>query len=407
MRNGLFAWRRRFDDLPLPPPVRFLLVGFSGVGVNMAVLWLLLGRMGFPALPSLAAAVETSICSNFLLNDVWTFGAGMRRRSWRARFAAFHGAAAVAAGVNVGVFFLLTSIVGMPYLAANPVAILVASVINFGVSASWIWRAKPVSTVAFVAKDAGRRSRQRRVVVVPTYNESANIRTLLDRVLSLGDEYEVLVVDDSSPDGTGEIVAAVAAGEPRVHLMSRGAKMGIATAYVAGFRAALDLGADLIYQMDSDFSHDPSDLCRLGDGATPGGVVIGSRYVTGGSTPGWPLRRIILSRTANHAARMLLGIPVRDATGGFKCWSREALGGLPLDSVQSSGFAFQVEMNYLAWRSGFALAEVPITFEDRKAGKSKASLGVGIEMAAVICRLFLNPARTYAPALQPSLSKEH
>jgi dolichol-phosphate mannosyltransferase len=158
--------------------------------------------------------------------------------------------------------------------------------------------------------------------------------------------------------------------------------------------------------MDGDFSHDPGDLRRLGDAADAGSVVIGSRYVDGGSTPGWPWRRILLSRVANRAARILIGIPVRDATGGFKCWSRQVLASLPLDSVHSTGFAFQIEMNYLAWKSGFSLVEVPITFEDRKAGQSKASLAVAIEMAAVICRLFLNPAAPYAPSLQRSFTKE-
>ncbi len=191
----------------------------------------------------------------------------------------------------------------------------------------------------------------------------------------------------------------MAAAQPRIHLLSRTSKMGIASAYTTGFRTALALGAELIYQMDSDFSHDPDDLRCLGAAANSNSVVIGSRYVAGGSTPGCPLRRIVLSRAANRAARSLLGIPVRDATGGFKCWSRHVLASLPLDSVHSSGFAFQIEMNYLAWQSGFSLVEVPITFEDRKAGQSKASLRVAIEMAAVICRLFLNPSRPYAPNL--------
>ncbi len=177
------------------------------------------------------------------------------------------------------------------------------------------------------------------------------------------------MVDDSSPDGTGDIVDAIAADEPRVHVMHREGKMGIGTAYVAGFKRALELGADLIYQMDSDFSHDPDDLRRLGAAAMPNSVVIGSRYVVGGSTPGWPLRRILMSQVSNRATRILVGIPVRDATGGFKCWSRYVLGSVPLDSVHSSGFAFQVEMNNLAWRLGFSLVEVPITFEDRKAGR--------------------------------------
>jgi dolichol-phosphate mannosyltransferase len=396
MRRTLLSWWRAFDSLPLPPPVRFLFVGASGVGVNMAVLWLLVGRFGLPMLLAAVLAVETSICSNFALNDVWTFGEGRRVRPWPARVSTFHIAAALAAGANLGLFLMLNS-AGVYYLVANVFAIGVASVINFGISAAWIWRPKPLASTTVDEAEPGVAAK--RIVVVPTYNESANIRRLLERVLSLGPEYEVLVVDDSSPDGTGKIVSGMMTAQPRIHVLSRASKMGIASAYTTGFRTALALGAELIYQMDSDFSHDPDDLRRLGAAVNSNSVVIGSRYVTGGSTPGWPLRRIVLSRAANRAARSLLGIPVRDATGGFKCWSRHVLASLPLDSVHSSGFAFQIEMNYLAWQLGFSLVEVPITFEDRKAGQSKASLRVAIEMAAVICRLFLNPSRPYAPNL--------
>ena len=397
MRRALLAGWRLFDALPLPPPVRFLIVGGSGIGVNMGVLWLLVGHFGMASVPAVVLAVETSICTNFLLNDVWTFGSGRTVRPWRARVLVFHGAAALAAGVNLALFLLLTTVGSVYYLAANLVAIGVASVINFGVSATWIWRAGPPPGPVLDAGSNWSEGRpSKRIVVVPTYNESANIAHLLECILSLGHDYEALVVDDSSPDGTGDIVDAVATKEPRVHAIHRQGKMGIGTAYVAGFRRALALGADLVYQMDSDFSHDPDDLRRLGAAAMPNCVVIGSRYVVGGSTPGWPLRRILMSRVANRATRILVGIPVRDATGGFKCWSRYVLGSLPLDSVHSSGFAFQVEMNNLAWRLGFSLVEVPITFEDRKAGQSKASLRIGLEMAAVICRLFLNPTQPYA-----------
>ena len=308
------------------------------------------------------------------------------------RALAFHATAATAAAVNLGLFILLTSAVGVHYLPANLLAIAVAAGINFTVSASWTWRAAPPPVfVAASGAAAAPGLSGKRVVVLPTYNESANIRRLLERVLSLGSEYEALVVDDSSPDGTGEIVAAMAGEEPRVHLITRPEKLGLGSAYVAGFRRALELGADLVFQMDSDFSHDPDDLPRLAAAATCGNVVVGSRYVSGGATSGWPLRRILVSRAASLAARILLRVPVNDATGGFKCWSRAALAALPLDSVRSTGFAFQVEMNYFAWRLGIPLVEVPVTFEDRKAGKSKASLGVGIDMAAVIWRLFLRP----------------
>ena len=372
----------------------------------MGALWALLSSAGLPLFLAEALAIEISICSNFLLNDIWTFGAGRRARPWWARASAFHATAAVAGGVNLCLFLLLTSVVDLHYLEANLIAIAAASVINFGISASWTWSARPSFAPASIPESGwDPQLPARRIVIIPTYNESANIRRLLERILSLGREYEALVVDDSSPDGTGEIVAALAASEPRIHMIRRGAKMGLASAYISGFRMALRTGADLIYQMDSDFSHDPDDLRRLGEAATGSNVVIGSRYVAGGATPGWPLHRSLVSQVANRSARVLLGIPIHDATGGFKCWSRRALASLPLDSIRSTGFAFQVEMNYLAWRSGFPLVEVPITFEDRKAGRSKASLSIGIEMAAVVCRLFLNPSWP-APSLRPSLSKE-
>jgi dolichol-phosphate mannosyltransferase len=308
--------------------------------------------------------------------------------------------------VNLGLFVLLTSVAGLHYLEANLIAIAAASVINFGISASWTWRSKrPLASASVPVARWEPESSSRRIVVIPTYNESANIRRLLERILSLGQEYEALVVDDSSPDGTGEFVEAMAASEPRIHMIRRRGKMGLASAYISGFRVALGMGADLIYQMDSDFSHDPDDLRRLGEAVTPGSVVIGSRYVAGGSTPGWPLPRILFSRIVNQAARILLGIPIHDVSGGFKCWSRRALASLPLDSIRSAGFAFQVEMNYLAWRTGFCLVEVPIAFKDRKAGRSKASLGIGIEMAAVVCRLFLSSSWP-TPAPRPSMSKE-
>ncbi len=397
---------RRLDALPLPLAFRFFAVGLTGVAVNMLVLWLSLGRLGLPRALAASLAVEVSICWNFVLNDAWTFGAERQVRPWRSRVLAFHGAAAVAGVMNLSLFLLLTSAGSLHYLAADLMAIAAASAVNFVISASWIWRVKTPVPLPPDADDTWRLRRAKRVVVIPTYNESANIRRLLERILSLGDEYEALVVDDSSPDGTGRIVADMAPEEPRLHLLSRPVKMGIASAYISGFRMALKMGADLIYQMDSDFSHDPADLVRLAGAATPGSVVIGSRYVPGGSTPGWPLLRVLMSRTSSLAAHLLLGIPVQDATGGFKCWGRRALAGLPLDSVRSSGFAFQVEMNHLAWRSGFKLVEVPITFEDRKAGRSKASVGVGLEMAAVICRLFLNPARAYAPGLEARTTRE-
>lgn len=230
------------------------------------------------------------------------------------------------------------------------------------------------------------------IVVVPTYNEAENVGPLMDAVLAQGPRFEVLIVDDGSPDGTGELVAAKASGEPRLHLIRRAGKLGLGTAYVRGFQEALALGADLVIQMDSDFSHDPADLPRLVEAAGRADVVIGSRYVAGGSTPGWPWYRHLASGGAGLACRALLGIPIRDATGGFKCWRRQALEQLPLERVRCRGFAFQLEMNYLSWRSGYSIVETPVRFVDRERGRSKMSLAITVEGALLLGRLSLGRA---------------
>ncbi len=233
----------------------------------------------------------------------------------------------------------------------------------------------------------------KKIVVIPTYNEAANIRGLLAAVLAHGPDYEALVVDDASPDGTGDIVAALAAHEPRVHLLSRQRKLGLGTAYVAGFQRALELGAGLVFQMDADLSHDPADLPRLAWAAEQADVAVGSRYVRGGYTVGWPWHRRLVSAGMNVACRLLLRTPVRDVTGGFKCWRRHVLEALPLSQVRATGFAFQIEMSYLARQAGFSQVEVPVAFVDRRAGASKMSLAIALEAAALLARLSLAPPR--------------
>lgn len=235
-------------------------------------------------------------------------------------------------------------------------------------------------------------SERRTIVVVPTYNEAANVDPLIDAVLAQGPRFEVLVVDDASPDGTGDIVAARASTEPRLHLMRRGGKLGLGTAYVTGFREALRLGADLVVQMDADLSHDPRELPRLTAAAESADVVVGSRYVAGAATPGWPWYRRLISRGTGLACRLALRIPVKDVTGGFKCWHRRVLEELPLEEVHSRGFAFQIEMNHLCWRSGHRITEEPVTFAERKRGRSKMSLAISVEAALLVCRLALGGA---------------
>jgi dolichol-phosphate mannosyltransferase len=226
-----------------------------------------------------------------------------------------------------------------------------------------------------------------KLVIVPTYNERDNIVTLLDRLLALPFGLDVLVVDDNSPDGTGDLVEARKAGAPRVHLLRRPGKMGLGSAYVAGFRYALSNGAQFVFEMDADFSHDPDSIGDFLKAAENADVVLGSRYLHGVTVVHWPLKRLILSYAANVYTRLITGLPVRDATGGFKCFRRRALEAVDLDHVRSDGYSFQIEMSYKCWRKGFRIVEIPITFVDRRAGVSKMNQKIVWEAAWMVWRL--------------------
>jgi dolichol-phosphate mannosyltransferase len=208
---------------------------------------------------------------------------------------------------------------------------------------------------------------------------------MAEAVLAQGEDIHILFVDDNSPDGTGEVIDALSAESPRVHCLHRTKKEGLGRAYVAGFKKALELGAENIIQMDCDFSHDPKDVPRLL--AADGDLVIGSRYVRGGSTPGWPLKRRLISRAGGIFIRAVTGMPIADPTGGFKRWRREALEKLDLDSVESSGYSFQLEMNHRAWKRGLRIAETPIAFVDRERGYSKITPGIAVESVRIALRL--------------------
>jgi dolichol-phosphate mannosyltransferase len=380
------SWPDRLREMPLPRLARFALVGVTGVGVNTGMLWLLRAGAGLPLPAASALAIETAVWNNFLLNDLWTFHEQRHRRPWWARAAAFHATAATAAAINLGLLLALVTWAGMHYLVANLIAIAVAAAVNYVVSALWTWRPPTPHPRAALGSP---RATSRKIVVVPTYNEAENVERLVDAVLAQGPDYEVLVVDDASPDGTGEIVTAGAAREPRLHLLRRKGKLGLGTAYVDGFQEAMRLGADLVLQMDCDFSHDPADLPRLTATAATADVAIGSRYVAGGRTEGWPWHRRLISQGTSLACRGLLGLPLRDVTGGFKCWHRQVLEELPLEEVRCRGFAFQIEMSYLCWRAGYSMAEVPVTFANRRQGRSKLSLAITLEAAALLWRLAL------------------
>lgn len=212
---------------------------------------------------------------------------------------------------------------------------------------------------------------ERVLVVVPTYNERVNVPLIVPAILGQDPCIEVLVVDDSSPDGTGELADQLAAENPRVHVLHRSQKEGLGKAYIAGFRWALDHGYDLIFEMDADFSHDPRFLPTFLDAIQDADLVIGSRYKTGVNVINWPISRLLLSLGANQYARLVTGLPLADSTGGFKCFRRRVLEAIPLERVRSNGYAFQIEMSYLAWRKGFRLKEIPIVFTDRVEGQSK------------------------------------
>lgn len=225
-------------------------------------------------------------------------------------------------------------------------------------------------------------------VVVPTYNEAESIASLIERVLALGERYRILVVDDSSPDGTAVIVRSQAERFPgRVKLLSRSRKEGIGRAYVAGFRRALQSDSELIAQMDADLSHDPGDLARLVSAADDADLVLGSRYVAGGDTRGWPRHRRLISKVGGRYARLVLGVPIQDLTGGFKVYRRPALEALDIDTISSDGYVFQIETTYKTLLNGFRVVEVPIHFVDRVAGKSKLSRRIVLEATLVVWKL--------------------
>ena len=211
----------------------------------------------------------------------------------------------------------------------------------------------------------------RALVVIPTYNERENLPQIVPLVLEQDPQLDILVVDDGSPDGTGTIADHLAAANPRVHVLHRTAKEGLGRAYLAGFRWALERDFGYVFEMDSDFSHDPTYLPKFLKAIEGADLVLGSRYVNGVRVINWPMSRLLLSWFANKYVRWITRLPLTDATGGFKCFRREVLAAIPLDRVASNGYSFQIEMSYRAWRKGFRLVEVPIVFTDRIEGHSK------------------------------------
>ena len=225
------------------------------------------------------------------------------------------------------------------------------------------------------------------LIVTPTYNERKNIHELVSTLFELNPDFHILVVDDSSPDGTAEIVEELQADCANLHLLSRNEKTGLGSAYIAGFNYALERDYEAVVQMDADMSHDPKDVPLLIEAIENADLAIGSRYISGINVVNWPLQRLIISYGANIYTRLVTRLPVRDATGGFKCWRREALEAINLAGVRSQGYSFQIEMTYRAWLKGFRITEIPIIFVDRTVGESKMTRSIMLEAAVMIPRL--------------------
>lgn len=228
------------------------------------------------------------------------------------------------------------------------------------------------------------------LVIIPTYNERDNVGPITSAVLAAEPRVDILVVDDNSPDGTGQLADELAAKEPRIKVLHREKKQGLGRAYLHAFRWALEHGYQYVIEMDADFSHDPKYLPGLIDAAMGGAdLVLGSRYVDGGGTVNWGVGRKILSRGGSLYARSILGVKIRDLTGGFKCFNRRVLESIDLDQVVSSGYGFQIELTYRALKKGFTVKEIPIVFEDRRVGQSKMSRKIFVEAMTMVWKLKL------------------
>jgi dolichol-phosphate mannosyltransferase len=225
------------------------------------------------------------------------------------------------------------------------------------------------------------------LIIIPTYNEAQNAEKIITEVLQQSEMVQVLIVDDNSPDGTAAIVKKMMETNPRIHILERERKLGLGTAYVAGFKYAIKNEFDFVFEMDADFSHNPKEIPIMLGKMNECDVLIGSRYIKGVNVVNWPMKRLILSYSANIYTRVITGMPVHDATAGFKCYKRKVLESINLDGLKSNGYAFQIETNFLAWKKGFKLLEMPIVFVDRRVGVSKMNKKIVYEAAFMVWRL--------------------
>ena len=227
------------------------------------------------------------------------------------------------------------------------------------------------------------------LAISPTYNEKENISELINRISQLSLEVDLLIVDDNSPDGTADIVKDIMIQNKNTHILEREKKLGLGTAYCEGFQWALDRGYDLIVQIDADLSHNPEDILRMVEMSKSSDLVIGSRYIGGVNVINWPMRRLLLSYFANLYAKFLIRFPIKDSTGGFKCLHRKVLESIDLKTINSQGYSFQIEMNFLAWVKGFKIQEIPIVFTERNVGESKMNRAIIIEAIWMVPKLLV------------------
>jgi dolichol-phosphate mannosyltransferase len=242
------------------------------------------------------------------------------------------------------------------------------------------------------------------LVIVPTYNERDNLPTLADRLLKLPVAVDLLVVDDNSPDGTGKLADELASKHPSIHVLHRAKKEGLGRAYCAGFAWALEHGYDFIMEMDGDFSHNPDDIPKFLEAIRDADLVLGSRYCNGIRVINWPLRRLMLSKSAALYVRIITGMPFTDPTGGYKCFRRAALEACDLNQVRSNGYSFQIEMTHKVWRQGMQVAEVPIIFTDRFRGTSKMSRNIVREALLMVWRLLFQNGLRRSPGKKPEIA---
>ncbi len=227
------------------------------------------------------------------------------------------------------------------------------------------------------------------LAISPTYNEKKNIAELISRITLIPVEMDLLIIDDNSPDGTADIVKSYMAKNTHIFILEREKKLGLGTAYCEGFKWALDKGYDLIVQIDADLSHNPDDIPRMVEMSKSADLVIGSRYIDGVNVVNWPMRRLLLSYGANLYAQIFIRFPIKDSTGGFKCFKRDVLESIDLSKIYSEGYSFQIEMNFLTWIKGFKVLEIPIVFTDRTVGESKMNRAIIIEAILMVPKLFI------------------